>query len=280
MRRDNGMRLLIRLQSTGNTPYEMQYHYHLQGFIYNLLKGSIYDEIHDIKGNKFFSFSNILPPYDLKQSDYRTLIISSPDEQFIRYLYEVLQLLLGRGRAIKIGIMSFKIDSLRILQRIIPDSNFSLIIGTPIIVRNSRERYKKEYGFELEGKYDEAYWKNGHPIDLFLSSLKENLLQKYATFHGLMKSSNYDRTHKYLDAMSTSQLFTSWAFKKQISTRVFIKGFEQVIIGTTWEFGFNPDSKDLVQFALDTGLGERNSLGFGFMNPPLALKETTVSNEN
>lgn len=237
----------------------MQYYYHLQGLIYNLLKGSIYHEIHDMKRYKFFSFSNVLPPYDLKQNDYRTLIISSPDEQFIRYLYEVLQLLLGRGTAIKIGVMTFKIDSLCIFQRKIKDSNFNLITGTPIIVRNSRERYKKEYGFELDGKYDEVYWRNGHPIDLFLSSLKENLLRKYAAFHGSMKSTSYDR-------MSTSQLFTRWTFKKQISTRLFIKGSEQVIIGTTWEFGFNPNGKDLVQFGLDSGLGERNSLGFGFMN--------------
>jgi CRISPR-associated endoribonuclease Cas6 len=244
----------------------MQYYYHLQGFIYNLLKGSIYHEIHDMKRYKFFSFSNILPPYDLKQNDYRTLIISSPDGQFIRYLYEVLQLFLDRGTAIKIGIMNFKIDSLRIFQRTIQDSNFNLITGTPIIVRNSRERYKKEYGFELEGKYDEAYWRNGHPIDLFLSSMKENLLRKYAAFHTSMKSASYDRIHRYIDRMSTSQLFTRWAFKKQISTRLFIKGSEQVIIGTTWEFGFNPNYKDLIQFGLDSGLGERNSLGFGFMN--------------
>jgi CRISPR-associated endoribonuclease Cas6 len=260
------MRLLIKLQSTRDTPYEMQYHYHLQGFIYNLLKGSIYHDIHDMKGYKFFSFSNVLPPSDLKRNDYRTLIISSPDEQFIRYLYEALQLFLDGGTMIKIGIMNFKIDSLRIFQRTIQDSNFSLITGTPIIVRNSREKYKNEYRFELEKKYDEVYWRNGHPIDLFLSSLKENLLHKYAAFYGSMKSTSYNRIHRYLDRMYTSQLFTRWTFKKQISTRLFIKTSEQVIIGTTWEFGVNPNSKDLVQFGLDCGLGERNSLGFGFMN--------------
>jgi CRISPR/Cas system endoribonuclease Cas6 (RAMP superfamily) len=61
-----------------------------------------------------------------------------------------------------------------------------------------------------------------------------------------------------------------------------MKGFEQVIIGTLWEFGFNNGNKDLIQFALDAGLGERNSLGFGFMNLHLmskqdVYKETTLS---
>jgi CRISPR-associated endoribonuclease Cas6 len=63
-------------------------------------------------------------------------------------------------------------------------------------------------------------------------------------------------------------IFDSFRFKKQISTRLSIDKFEQVIIGSIWEFIFNPTNinKDIIQFALDSGLGERNSLGFGFMN--------------
>jgi CRISPR/Cas system endoribonuclease Cas6 (RAMP superfamily) len=43
------------------------------------------------------------------------------------------------------------------------------------------------------------------------------------------------------------------------------RGSDKVtVIGTSWLFGFaNPE---LAKFALDTGLGELNSLGFGFMN--------------
>jgi CRISPR-associated endoribonuclease Cas6 len=42
---------------------------------------------------------------------------------------------------------------------------------------------------------------------------------------------------------------------------------EQIIIGTLWEFVFNPNlDKKLINFILDVGLGERNSLGFGFVN--------------
>ena len=70
------------------------------------------------------------------------------------------------------------------------------------------------------------------------------------------------------------KIFDIFKFKKQISTRVSINKFEQVIIGSIWEFIFNRihnnnnnnNNKDIIQFALDSGLGERNSLGFGFMN--------------
>jgi CRISPR-associated endoribonuclease Cas6 len=62
----------------------MQYHTNAQGFIYNLLRGSIYEQIHDVQGSKFFSFSNIFPHADLKQGDIRTFIISSPDDEFVK----------------------------------------------------------------------------------------------------------------------------------------------------------------------------------------------------
>lgn len=67
------------------------------------------------------------------------------------------------------------------------------------------------------------------------------------------------------------KIFDMFKFKKQISTRLSINKFEQVIIGSIWEFIFNRinnnnNNKDIIQFALDSGLGERNSLGFGFMN--------------
>ena len=86
------MRLMIKLQCLESSSYEMQYHYHLQGFIYNLLKDSKYHYIHNKEGYKFFCFSNIFPvTRDLEIRDLRTLIISSPDSEFIAYLYEMLQ---------------------------------------------------------------------------------------------------------------------------------------------------------------------------------------------
>ena len=271
------MRLLIKLKVTENTHYDMQYHYHLQGFIYNLLKGSTYDQIHDMRGNKFFSFSNIFPANALQQNDYRTLIISSPDEDLITYLYEMLQLLLSKGIQIKIGTMKFKIDYLHKLFTRVPDSsNFNLITGTPIIVRIPREKYKI-YDFEPTIKSNYIYWRNGHPFDLFLTQLKHNLLHKYAQYNELINSISYTDTYKTTLETMTPQIFQNFEFKKQISTRVFIKGFEQIIIGTLWEFGFDNsgnnsnNNSELIQFALDIGLGERNSLGFGFMNLSLPL---------
>ena len=111
----------------------MQYHYHLQGFIYSLLKGSKYHSSHDKEGYKFFCFSNMFPARNLKRNDLCTLIISSPNSEFISYLYEKLEIW---NREIKIGSMKFKIDYVDKLEPRIPSNSlFTLITGTPIIFK-------------------------------------------------------------------------------------------------------------------------------------------------
>ena len=87
----------------------MQYHYYVQGFIYNLLKGSKFDYIHDKQGYKFFCFSNIFPvTKTIQKNDLRKLIISSPDIEFIIFLSMIFQSL---NSQVKIGNMKFVIDT-------------------------------------------------------------------------------------------------------------------------------------------------------------------------
>ena len=135
-------------------------------------------------------------------------------------------------------------------------------LSSPIIVRISRERLK-EHGVALSKPYDYVYWRSEYPIDLFISQVQGNLLKK------LNEYSKYETSHILLDRdeditrLSQSvSIFQKFKFRKQISTRVSMKGFDQVIIGTVWEFGFNADTnRNVIRFALDCGLGERNSLG-------------------
>jgi CRISPR-associated endoribonuclease Cas6 len=277
------MRLIVRLQAVENMPYEMQYHYHLQGFIYSLLRGSVYyDDIHDKEGYKLFCFSNIFPAKDLEKNDVRTLIISSPDPEFIRYLHEILIVRLNRLNELKIGTMKFNVDSMQELATRTPDnSSFSLITGTPIIVRIPKEKYTA-YDPELITKYDYVYWRIEHPTHLFINQLQDNIWKKYIQYHqeryvryGETSAQNYNN----------KPIFSDFRFKRQISTRLLINGYSQIVIGTVCEFvlSSNGNNKDIIEFAIDSGLGERNSLGFGFMNLIIKkdiYKESTLSEGN
>jgi CRISPR-associated endoribonuclease Cas6 len=240
----------------------MQYHYHLQGYIYNLLKGSKYDYVHDREGYKFFCFSNIFPASDLAKDDTRTLLISSPDSGLIDYLHGVLQK--PWNQYAMIGKMKFKMESVEEFA-VSPPENYliSVITGTPIIIRISRETMQKN-GIEAKGKYPYIYWRNNYPVGIFINHLTNNLLNKYAEFSRSDESKGFTLLDEQLE---NKPIFDQFVFKKQISTRVFLKGFEQVVIGTVWQFRFSPSTdRDLIHFAMDAGLGERNSLGFGFMN--------------
>lgn len=261
------MRLLLRLKCSESTSYEMEYHYHLQGFIYSLLKNSKYDYIHNKDGYKFFCFSNIFPAKSLELNDLRTLLISSPHSDFILYLYEELHK--QWNRSITIAHMKFSIDSIdKFLVKIPNNTHITLITGTPIIVRIPRDKYRV-YGIEQGNNYDYIYWRNDHPIYLFISQVGNNLLKKYIEY------SKYSDDRYSIEALDIQKsvrsiplsIFQKFKFKKQVSTRLYMKGFHQVVIGTVWEFGFGLNfDRNLIQFILDSGLGERNSLGFGFMN--------------
>jgi len=132
---------------------------------------------------------------------------------------------------------------------------FTLITGTPIIMRISKERYQK-YDIETKYPYAYVYWRKEYPLEMFIRQLEENLRSKYNEFIG-----------REVAKESEQPLFQKLIFKKQISTRINLHDTEQIVIGSLWEFSFDDElNVELLQFGLDCGLGERNSMGFGFMN--------------
>lgn len=200
------------------------------------------------------------------RGDYRTLIISSPDGEFVSHVHKVLSK--PWNVKVKVGHMQFRIDSSETLLPKIPDrSTVSLITGTPIIIRIPKERYQL-YDIRPSKEYDYVYWRSEYPLDLFVSQIENNLLKKYGEYLQFSGYSNHKENSKLTDLLEpNTPLFHKFKFKKQISTKLVMKGLEQTVIGTVWEFEFQPyKEKELAQFALDAGLGERNSLGFGFMN--------------
>ncbi len=157
--------------------------------------------------------------------------------------------------------MTFTINFIEEIYPKLPDSNISLITGTPITIRIPASKYK-EFGYE--SVYENfTYWRNEQPIDVFITQLKQNLLKKYAQYNTQSK----EAYHNLIDIYKGVKMFDTLKFKKQIATKIYANSIEQIVIGSMWEIEFNNHiNKDLIRFALDAGLGERNSLGFGFMN--------------
>ena len=88
-----------------------------------------------------------------------------------------------------------------------------------------------------------------------MKQLSENLIKKFNDFYGT-KLSEYE-------------LFEQFVFRRVTATKVVIDGREYVLVGSMWEFQWDymdETQRRVIEFGLDAGFGERNSLGFGFVN--------------
>lgn len=249
------MRILLRLRASKDFGYDAKYFHKLQGFIYNLLKGTEYSILHDKKGYKFFCFSNIFPIGDVKSGEIRNLIISSPDNLFIKTLKEKLNELINKGEELKIGEMQFELNDVLLIKTRLKRS-CKLISATPIIIRIPEKNYEK-YGIPKKfRKKRYVYWRPQYNFEAFVKQLEENLIKKYNEF--------------YKTDLEIERIFEIFKFNKgPIVNHVIIHGREQILVGSTWEFMFsylNKKHKKILEFGVDCGFGERNSLGFGFMN--------------
>jgi CRISPR-associated endoribonuclease Cas6 len=249
------LRLLLALRSTRSSSYDLCYHRNLQGFIYSFIRRAGYLDLHDKPGCKFFSFSNLIPPgRRIEVGSKKTLVVSSPDHEMIASLQDQARLI--DGEEIKVGGMAFRLEKSRTVETNIPDGfgEFTLTSGTPIVIRIPRYRLK-EYGIEPARDYDYVYWRKDHTPTPFIKQLEENLIKKYR-----------DYSHSEIDPIPIVERFE---FKKQVAIPLHMKGGKTTTIGTLWTFHFQSLEslvRKVLQFGLDAGFGEMNSLGFGFMN--------------
>ncbi len=247
------MRILVSLDSLKDCSYDLRYYHNLQGFLYSLIKDTPYSSLHDRDSCKFFSFSSIFPHEDLKTGDSRKLMVSSPDLNLMNLFLEKLNSLKERKYPINIGEMLFSVSNVQPLRPKIGHS-CSLITGTPIVLRIPKENYSK-YGINPQKDYPYLYWRKDFSFEAFLRQLEDNLAKKYNEF--------------YKTSLNPEQIFSQFVFKKQVCNHAIINGKELQLIGSVWEFplpALTEDQRALLQFGLDAGFGELNSLGFGFMN--------------
>jgi len=239
---------LIRLRAKKDQSYDPAYHIKLQGVVYDLVEKAGYESIHDEGPFKFLTFSNVFPPKDMREGDERTFILSSPNENLIKSLQEVV----NSERLIEPGDRQYVVDDTAIFN-ISPDRQGTMITGTPIVVRIPASRCG-EYGIDDMG-YDDVYWRIGNNSDAFIDKVEENLASKYREY--------YDREPP------ERPYFTGYNPRKQISVPLRYEDREVTVIGTTWELDYECETRGMhriIRMAYDAGLGELNTTGFGFMN--------------
>ena len=233
------MRLKIVLDPIGTFEYKDINEYLIQSTIYSFLKDSDFRQMHDMTTFKFFCFSNIHPINDYKEGEYKNLLISSPIKPLINFIYDKIE----KNSIIRIGTHKFKIVEKKKFDL---KFNSKFITTTPIVL------YK-------DNKTNTYFsFKRDNNLDFFLNRIKENALKKYNAF--------YDENLNF-----EGHIFDRLIFRKDVVVTLRKHQNDFIIIGTQWkllEKMYIPkDLRKFYKFILDCGLGEKNSMGFGFINP-------------
>ncbi|MGC8566023.1 MAG: CRISPR-associated endoribonuclease Cas6, partial [Thermoplasmata archaeon] len=85
------MRMLVNLTSNLFIPLDYFNKYYFQSAIYSFLINTEFESIHNSKKFKFFTFSDYFPSGPLEKGKIKSIIISSPNENFIKTLYEKIE---------------------------------------------------------------------------------------------------------------------------------------------------------------------------------------------
>lgn len=251
------MRLLARLSARTDAAYDNTYHHKLRGRIWRALQDTEFERHHDENRPTGFTYSNPFPPGDMNEGDERTLLIAAPQEQLLVAIAEDLI----QDRELNVGEMPFHIDELTSLQPDVgePGSTGTLETGTGILVRIPPWR-ADDYGIEIENDQPE-FWRPEHSMEPFLTQVENNLDKKHRLF--------FD---DHLPGPSTKDydLFDEFELIKTFAIPVTVtEGQTMTYVLSKWRFNYqvrDDDHRRHLNLALDTGLGERNALGLGFMN--------------
>ena len=228
------MRLKIEFIPIDSVAWSEIKRHHVQGFIYSTLRGTEFDRIHNMRTFKFFNYSNIFPPGDLVAGKQKNLLISSPNEGFIRVLTQILeektQFILNNYVFQIVGLKVFNIKPKHIFKT-----------ATPIVLRrnntNEYVRVKSEGG-----------------VFNFIKELNKTEIIKYERYFG--------------EPPVKGLIFDRYEITGQYSYPVKFGDYETHVVGnmaTFYKLSYKRDQK-FYQFLLDVGLGIRNSYGFGFLN--------------
>lgn len=238
------MRLEIILKGKNNFKVPFNYNHILSAIIYNKIADlNFTNELHSSKSFKFFTFSQIYIPKRrivkdgiIAKDGVISFYISSPNDFLIKSLVD------GFLEDLEISFQNQKLTIQKIEALKTPEFSSKSEFKTlaPIIVRT-----KKEIDGELK-IWDLA------PSDKFFKSLENNLIKKYIKFNNLTKTDKKINIYSDMNFVKRKRISIN---KGNATTHHRAYMMDLILEGDL----------DLIEFAYDVGIGEKNSMGFGMI---------------
>lgn len=238
------MRLKIHLKAKNNFKVPFNYNHILSSIIYNkIIDLNLSHELHSSNTFKFFNFSQLNIPKRKMVEDgiiaknrVINFYLSSPNDLLIKNIVN------GFVDNLEVKFKNETLNVTKIEALKTPEfskkSEFKTI--SPIIIRDTQEINGKTKRIDLA------------PSDKFFKGIEANLIKKYCMFNNIEKT---DKKIKVYSEMANVK-------RKRITIP---KG-----PNTTYHRAYMMDlilegDLDLIEFAYDVGLGEKNSMGFGMI---------------
>ena len=236
------MRSKLTIRKISTAPLHYDYQYGLASMLYVKLASAnitLANEIHSHQGFKFYTFSNLLindwiP--DKKGLNFKTanLIISSPNVEFIRSFVE------GLLKDTKFSLqrngnnVNFIIESIDILPQQTIGETCIFKTLSPIYIKTMRKHNGRLAEVDLYPK-DPKFYENLHT----------NLVARYKKYYGHAIEHDHFEVTKVTDVKP-----------KRIAVGNSQRRCSHVVLTVEGDC-------DLIRFAYEAGLGEKNAMGFG-----------------
>lgn len=237
------MRLKITLKGNDNLKIPYNYNYSLSSLIYNKIADSnLAKKIHSSGSFKFFTFSQLY----INQKKFNKNSIIAKDGIISFYLSS------PSGTLIKnfaqgfleneVEFLNEKMNVMNVKMLKTPDFDNKATFNTisPIIIRSKREINGKIKIWDLP------------PSDDFFRGIESNLIKKYCAFNKIDNTDNHINIYSEMGNVKRKRISISKGLKTTYHRAYMI---DLILEGNV----------DLIKFAYDAGLGEKNSMGFGMV---------------
>ncbi|WP_227761731.1 CRISPR-associated endoribonuclease Cas6 [Zhaonella formicivorans] len=238
------MQITLVINAQQKLVLPVQYNHILQGFIYNAISPELAAFLHEKGyeyGNrrfKLFAFSRLIGNYQLEPekdriifSDLVKLVISSPVDEFCQSLANGILF----GKYLRLGDNRVEIERIEVERQQVESQKITVKTLSPVVVYSTM--------FRPDGRKYTCYFQPGEPD--YAKLVEHNLRKKYLAFAGqeappgevCVRSMGQTKLHvlRYKDTV--------------------IKGYSGKLELT--------GPKELLQMAVDAGIGSKNSQGFG-----------------
>lgn len=216
-------------------------HYHLVGLVWRILRNAGLSFFHRRAKYRPFTFSEIFPYGDFHVGEEKYLILSSPYCEIISLIAESLK----EPKTMRLGVYKVSVKFEKVFDLPVRKVWFT---GSPVVLREKNGRY----------------WRiKDSSLNTFLSRLEENVKNKLKYF---------------LDIDMKPPFFSGATFLKEVALSFKRRMREILILGSKWYLHLPENWKEyqkLYKFVMDIGIGEKNGMGFGFINPVKCYVKST-----